>query len=243
MAMRDPDHDARTRAAWDAFVREDRATGVPPGLDARVRAAVAARRTGASTSRRRISVLAWSLGIGVAAAVIAAVGVLARPDVLDRWEAVPASSAATSTSPSATGGASPAPAEPSGLVGPVEQRRGARGERGMRTASAVTGASQAVRRRPARAVEGDRARPVGAVARAATRAAVAIDDLVPADGEALQIVRVRMPSSSLPALGVRVSAPSLDGPVLVDVDLVVGVDGWPREVRDIRQVRAADVQP
>jgi hypothetical protein len=56
-------------------------------------------------------------------------------------------------------------------------------------------------------------------------------------GDALQVIRVRVDAAALDAFGVEVAGPFPVG--LVDVDLVVGDDGWPREVRRIRPVVAA----
>jgi hypothetical protein len=52
----------------------------------------------------------------------------------------------------------------------------------------------------------------------------------------LQVIRVRIAASALDALGVAVTGPAGTG--LVDVDLVVGADGWPMDVRRIRPVTA-----
>ena len=52
----------------------------------------------------------------------------------------------------------------------------------------------------------------------------------------LQVIRVRVQASALDAFGVQLAGPALAG--LVDVDLVVGPDGWPRDVRRIRPVPA-----
>ena len=56
--------------------------------------------------------------------------------------------------------------------------------------------------------------------------------------EPSRLVRVRVPPSSLAAFGVRLdgSALLMEEGALVDVDLVVGVDGWPRDVLRIRAV-------
>jgi hypothetical protein len=53
--------------------------------------------------------------------------------------------------------------------------------------------------------------------------------------ESLRIVRVRVPRASLEALGVALLEP--DTATLVDVELVVGDDGLPRQVRRILPVR------
>ena len=53
---------------------------------------------------------------------------------------------------------------------------------------------------------------------------------------AVQVVRVRIDATALDAFGVQVTGPGSAG--LVDVDLVIGEDGWPRDVRRIRPVVA-----
>jgi hypothetical protein len=53
------------------------------------------------------------------------------------------------------------------------------------------------------------------------------------DTESLQLVRLRLPREVLQALGVVFLEPELQ--TVVDVDVLVGEDGLPR---DIRQVRA-----
>jgi hypothetical protein len=78
--------------------------------------------------------------------------------------------------------------------------------------------------RPRAAV--DRGRP------APGRSAVAASAPEPFDG-ALQVVRVRIDAAALGGLGIRVLGQPPVGPV--EVDLVVGEDGWPREVRRIRR--------
>ena len=54
------------------------------------------------------------------------------------------------------------------------------------------------------------------------------------DTESLHIVRVRMPREALRALGVALVEPEASG--LVDVDVVVGDDGLPREIRRVTAV-------
>ena len=54
------------------------------------------------------------------------------------------------------------------------------------------------------------------------------------DTESLHIVRVRMPRGALRALGVALVEPEASG--LVDVDVVVGDDGLPREIRRVTAV-------
>jgi hypothetical protein len=49
--------------------------------------------------------------------------------------------------------------------------------------------------------------------------------------ETLELVRVRMPRLALQAVGVVVSGPSAEG--FVEVDVVVGEDGLPRDVRRV----------
>jgi len=52
--------------------------------------------------------------------------------------------------------------------------------------------------------------------------------------ESLQIVRLRVPRASLEVFGVALLEP--EASVLVDVDVVVGDDGLPRDIRRIRRV-------
>jgi len=52
--------------------------------------------------------------------------------------------------------------------------------------------------------------------------------------ESLQLVRVRVPRTSLRAFGVALIDPDASG--LVDVELVVGSDGLPRDIRRVRPV-------
>ena len=52
--------------------------------------------------------------------------------------------------------------------------------------------------------------------------------------ESLQLVRLRMPRTALQAFGVALIEPDATG--LVDVDLVVGSDGLPRDIRRVRPV-------
>lgn len=54
------------------------------------------------------------------------------------------------------------------------------------------------------------------------------------DTESLQLIRVRMPRQALTALGVALIEP--EATAFVDVDLVVGDDGLPLDVRRIRPV-------
>jgi hypothetical protein len=53
--------------------------------------------------------------------------------------------------------------------------------------------------------------------------------------ETLQLVRVRMPRLALQAVGVVVSGPNADG--FVEMDVVVGEDGLPRDVRRVALIR------
>jgi len=52
--------------------------------------------------------------------------------------------------------------------------------------------------------------------------------------EPLQLVRVRVPRTSLRAFGVALIDPDASG--LVDVDLIIGSDGLPRDIRRVRPV-------
>jgi hypothetical protein len=58
------------------------------------------------------------------------------------------------------------------------------------------------------------------------------------DTESLQIVRLRVPRTSLEVFGVALLEP--EASVLVDVDVVVGDDGLPRDIRRIRRVDVDD---
>lgn len=53
--------------------------------------------------------------------------------------------------------------------------------------------------------------------------------------ETLQLVRVRMPRPALQAAGVVISGPNADG--FVEVDVVVGEDGLPRDIRRVALLR------
>jgi hypothetical protein len=59
-------------------------------------------------------------------------------------------------------------------------------------------------------------------------------DPVP-ETETLQLVRVRMPRLALQAVGVVVSGPNAEG--FVEMDVVVGEDGLPRDVRRVVLIR------
>jgi hypothetical protein len=54
------------------------------------------------------------------------------------------------------------------------------------------------------------------------------------DTESFEIVRLRLPRTSLEAIGVALIGPEITS--LVDVDVVVGGDGLPRAIRSIRPV-------
>jgi hypothetical protein len=54
------------------------------------------------------------------------------------------------------------------------------------------------------------------------------------DSESLRIMRVRVPRASLEALGIALLEPDTGG--LVDIDVVVGDDGLPLEIRRILRV-------
>jgi hypothetical protein len=55
------------------------------------------------------------------------------------------------------------------------------------------------------------------------------------DTETLHLVRVRMPRSALRAMGIMVGGP--DATALVDVDVLIGEDGLPRDVRRVLAVQ------
>jgi hypothetical protein len=62
---------------------------------------------------------------------------------------------------------------------------------------------------------------------------LAVDPVL--ETETLQLVRVRVPRLALPAAGVVVSEPNAEG--FVEVDVVVGEDGLPRDVRRVALTR------
>jgi hypothetical protein len=80
-------------------------------------------------------------------------------------------------------------------------------------------------------------RPAAPRSRPAPPAAAGVP--VGLDDGPLQVIRVRVQASALDAFGVQLAGPVLDG--LVDVDLVVGADGWPRDVRRIRPVSSIEL--
>jgi hypothetical protein len=53
--------------------------------------------------------------------------------------------------------------------------------------------------------------------------------------ETLHLVRVRVPQSALRAVGIMVAGPDSGG--LVEVDVLVGEDGLPRDVRRVRTIQ------
>lgn len=201
-------------AAWDAFVHEDRTTRAPAALEARVRRAVAARA--AVRHRRR-----W-YGAGVRRewrpAAMAAVGGLALSAVIG--VALPWLASRPQVRPM-----------PRDIV-LLERAPVAVDPPALATGD---GPGATPRTAPARVpVPGPG--PSGAAPAVASRA-------TPASGEpreSLQMVRLRMPLSELGALGVRLSDASRfsHGGGWVDVDVVVGLDGWPRDV-----LRIATVDP
>ena len=73
-----------------------------------------------------------------------------------------------------------------------------------------------------------------AVFASAPLVALAIDDV--SHTESLQLVRVRMPRAALGTLGLALYDPEATG--MVDVGIVVGDDGLPRDIRLIRSVIA-----
>jgi hypothetical protein len=59
-----------------------------------------------------------------------------------------------------------------------------------------------------------------------------LDAMNTPEGEPLQLVRLRIPREALQALGVPLFEPEARG--LVDVDVLIGEDGLPRDVRPVR---------
>lgn len=54
-------------------------------------------------------------------------------------------------------------------------------------------------------------------------------------GEPLQLVRLRLPREALQGLGVALLEPEAGG--MVDLDVLVGEDGLPRDIRKVRQLQ------
>jgi hypothetical protein len=67
---------------------------------------------------------------------------------------------------------------------------------------------------------------------AAAAITFAVDPVL--ETETLQLVRVRMPRLALQAVGVVVSGSNAEG--FVEVDVVVGEDGLPRDVRRVAPI-------
>lgn len=206
--------EARYSAAWDAFANEDRTTRAPAALESRVRRAAAARAV--VRLRRR-----WNR-VGVfrewRPAALAAAGGLALSAGIGGGLLWPASRPQVRPTPRD----SVVPERVPAVVDPPSVAAGA-GPRATRRAA------------PARVLAPDPG-PAGAEPPAAAGATPA-----PAEPrESLQMVRLRMPLSELEALGVRLSDGSRvsQGGGWVDVDVVVGLDGWPRDV-----LRIASVDP
>jgi hypothetical protein len=96
------------------------------------------------------------------------------------------------------------------------------------------------------ALNGERATtlPTSPVSSNAFSAARDVEEVLPVisltadpvlETETLQLVRVRMPRLALQAVGVVVSGPNGEG--FVEVDVVVGEDGLPRDVRRVALVQ------
>jgi hypothetical protein len=67
-------------------------------------------------------------------------------------------------------------------------------------------------------------------------AALAVDPVQ--DTEQLVLVHIRVPSDALLALGIATNEPGIPG--LVDVEVLVGGDGLPRDIRSMRTVLTAE---
>ena len=200
-------------AAWDAFANQDRATRAPAALESRVRRAVASRAVVRHSHR-------WN-GVDVPRAwrpaAMAAVGGLALSAAIGMGLSWLAS----------RGQVEPMPHDIVLLD---------RAPVAVHPPSLVTGDAPVVTHptAPAR-VRMPHLGPAAAKPLAATSA--------PPPGEpreSLQMVRLRMPLSELGALGVRLSGASglSHGAGWVEVDVVVGLDGWPCDV-----LRIATVDP
>lgn len=197
-------------AAWDAFALEDRATRAPAALESRVRCAVAARVTNRPAHR-------WS-GSGV----------------LQAWH--PAAMAVALLGAIGAGSLWPAARRPVERPLPRDivllERTPVEAPPSVAIRDVPRVAPRTAPRRARATVPG----PSDVEPAVATRLAGGPGE----PGERLQMVRLRMPLSELGAVGVRLSdlsRPSQEGG-WVDVDVVVGLDGWPRHV-----LRIASVDP
>lgn len=64
---------------------------------------------------------------------------------------------------------------------------------------------------------------------------IMLEDIATLDTEPLQLVRLRVPQEALFGFGMALFEP--DGSGLIDVDVLVGEDGLPREVRKVRKAQ------
>ena len=195
--------------AWAAFVRHDAALTAPPELAARVRASLVARTPAGALHVQHPAPASWRVWASIAAAVVAALAAGAG----FVWQANRDDAALVVSIP--TSGMPRWATYPATVIADVPARLALNP--------------------PTR----DRAEPQPARAAGGTAAATSRTRVAAADWpvEALQVIRVRIDASALDAFGVQVAGPMPAG--LVDVDLVVGDDGWPRDVRRIRPVVAA----
>jgi hypothetical protein len=194
--------------AWAAFVRHDAALTAPPELAARVLASVAARPPARALHVQPPAAASWPALAGIAAVLVAALAAGAG----FIWQARRNDGAQVVSIP--TSGTPRWATHPATVTADVPARLVPK-----------TRTRDRAEPRPARAANG-------------TAAATSRTGVADADGpsEALQVIRVRIDASSLETFGVQVAGPMPAG--LVDVDLVVGDDGWPRDVRRIRPVVA-----
>ena len=195
--------------AWAAFVRHDAALTAPPELAARVLASVAARPPARALHVQPPAAASWPALAGIAAVLVAALAAGAG----FIWQASRNDDALVVGIPSSA--TLRWATYPATVIADVPARLAANP--------------------PTR----DRAEPQPARAAGGTAAATSRTRVAAAGWpiEALQMIRVRIDASALDAFGVQVAGPMPAG--LVDVDLVVGDDGWPRDVRRIRPVVAA----
>jgi hypothetical protein len=131
-------------------------------------------------------------------------------------------------------------------IGPSESPATARiGANGLAIQSAISEPESTVRVEDARPFdEGRRAPPTARATRVVrdvtnvplidSPAAVSVTAGPDVPADSLQLVRLRMPRTALQAFGVALIEPDATG--LVDVDLVVGSDGLPRDIRRVRPV-------
>lgn len=207
--------DSEFDTAWRTFADADRHSRAP----ARVRDAVMATWGGAGEPHQRALPTRRPVAraaVGFAAMLV--IGIASSLLVRSRFEIGPLDS-----SPDARPNLD-APAIQSAIAVPEAPRRvtdaepfdGVRAERAAHVTRVVRGVDATV----------PQINSPGAVISVTAEPDVAV--------ESLQLVRLRVPRTALQAFGVALIEPDATG--LVDVDLVVGSDGLPRDIRRVRPV-------